>query len=86
MLDINYIRDNRQKVEDAIKNKGYTIDLDEILQLDDARKELSQKTDILRQERNQISSQMKNGQPDQALISRGKEIKQELSSLEEKLS
>ena len=86
MLDINYIRDNRQKVEDAIKNKGYTIDLDEILRLDDARKELSQKTDILRQERNQISSQMKNGQPDQALISRGKEIKQELSSLEEKLS
>ena len=86
MLDINYIRDNRQKVEDAIKNKGYTIDLEEILQLDDARKELSQKTDILRQERNQISSQMKNGQPDQALISRGKEIKQELSSLEEKLS
>ena len=86
MLDINYIRDNRQKVEDAIKNKGYTIDLDEILQLDDARKELSQKTEILRQERNQISSQMKNGQPDQALISRGKEIKQELSSLEEKLS
>ena len=86
MLDINYIRDNRQKVQDAIKNKGYTIDLDEILQLDDARKELSQKTDILRQERNQISSQMKNGQPDQALISRGKEIKQELSSLEEKLS
>ena len=86
MLDINYIRDNRQKVEDAIKNKGYAIDLDEILQLDDARKELSQKTDILRQERNQISSQMKNGQPDQALISRGKEIKQELSSLEEKLS
>ena len=86
MLDINYIRDNRQKVEDAIKNKGCTIDLDEILQLDDARKELSQKTDILRQERNQISSQMKNGQPDQALISRGKEIKQELSSLEEKLS
>ena len=86
MLDVNYIRDNRQKVEDAIKNKGYTIDLDEILQLDDARKELSQKTDILRQERNQISSRMKNGQPDQALISRGKEIKQELSSLEEKLS
>ena len=86
MLDINYIRDNRQKVEDAIKNKGYTIDLDEILQLDDTRKELSQKTDVLRQERNQISSQMKNGKPDQALISRGKEIKQEISSLEEKLS
>lgn len=49
-------------------------------------KSYPEKTDILRQERNQISSQMKNGQPDQTLISRGKEIKQELSSLEEKLS
>ncbi len=86
MLDINYIRANRQKVEDAIHNKGYTISLDEILELDDERKELSQKIDTLRQERNQISAQMKNGKPDQALISRGKEIKQELSGLETQLS
>ena len=35
MLDINYIRANRQKVEDAIHNKAYEIDLDEILKLDD---------------------------------------------------
>ena len=44
MLDINFIRANRQKVEDAIHNKAYEIDLDEILKLDDERKELSQKT------------------------------------------
>ncbi len=86
MLDINYIRANRQKVEDAIKNKGYTISLDDILKLDDERKDLSQQIDTLRQERNQISAQMKNGKPDQALIARGKEIKQKLSGLEEKLS
>lgn len=86
MLDINYIRANRQKVEDAIHNKAYDIDLDEVLRLDDERKSLSQKIDNLRQERNQISAQMKNGKPDQKLISRGKELKSELSELESKLS
>jgi len=86
MLDINYIRANRQKVEDAIHNKAYDIDLDEVLRLDDERKSLSQKIDSLRQERNQISAQMKNGKPDQKLISRGKELKTELSELESKLS
>ena len=86
MLDINYIRANRQKVEDAIHNKAYEIDLDEILKLDDERKSLSQKIDTLRQERNQISAQMKNGKPDKALVERGKELKKELSDLESKLS
>lgn len=86
MLDINYIRANRQKVEDAIKNKGYEIDLAEILDLDDERKSLSQKIDSLRQERNQISAKMKNGKPDQSLIEKGKSLKKELSELESKLS
>ena len=86
MLDINYIRANRRKVEDAIHNKGYEIDLSEILALDDERKSLSQKTDSLRQERNQISAQMKNGKPDKALIEKGKKLKQQLSELEPKLA
>ena len=85
MLDINYIRANRQKVEDAIHNKGYEIDLGKILALDDERKNLSQKIDSLRQERNQISAKMKNGKPDQSLIERGKELKKDLSELEAKL-
>ena len=86
MLDINYIRANRQKVEDAIHNKAYEIDLDEILKLDDERKSLSQKIDTLRQERNSISAQMKNGKPDKALIERGKSIKKELADYESKLA
>ena len=85
MLDINYIRANRQKVEDAIHHKGYEIDLGKILALDDERKNLSQKIDSLRQERNQISAKMKNGKPDQSLIERGKALKKDLSELETKL-
>lgn len=86
MLDINFIRANRQKVEDAIHNKVYDIDLDEILRLDDERKELSREVDALRQERNQISAQMKGGKPDPKLIERGKELKAKLAELEPKLS
>ena len=88
MLDINFIRANRQKVENAIRNKGYVdeVDLNHILMLDDQRKELSGQADTLRQERNQISAQMKNGKPDRALIDRGKEIKKDLSEIESKLS
>ena len=86
MLDINYIRANRQRVEDAIRNKAYEIDLGEILDLDDKRKSLSQQIDALRQERNQVSAKMKNGKPDQSLIKRGKELKKEISDLESNLS
>ena len=86
MLDINFIRANRQKVEDAIHNKVYDIDLDELLRLDDERKELSREIDALRQERNQISAQMKGGKPDPKLIEQGKELKAKLAELEPKLS
>ena len=50
MLDINFIRANRQRVENAIRNKGYVdeIDLDHVLMLDDQRKELSGQADTLR--------------------------------------
>ena len=86
MLDINYIRANRQKVEDAIRNKAYEIDLDEILTLDDSRKELSREIDALRQERNQVSAQMKGGKPDPKLIEQGKELKAKLAEKEPKLA
>ena len=86
MLDINFIRANRQKVEDAIHNKVYNIDLDEILRLDDERKELSREIDELRQERNKISAQMKGGKPDPKLIEQGKELKAKLAEKEPKLS
>ncbi len=86
MLDINFIRANRQKVEDAIHNKVYDIDLDELLRLDNERKELSREIDALRQERNQISAQMKGGKPDPKLIEQGKELKTKLAEKEPKLA
>ncbi|MCL1839944.1 serine--tRNA ligase [Candidatus Saccharibacteria bacterium] len=85
MLDINFIRKNRDLVEAAIKNKACKADLDVVLKLDDGRRELGQKIDELRRERNEIAGKMKGGKPEPTLVDRGKQIKVELMRYEEDL-
>ncbi len=86
MLDINFIRKNQALVEKSTREKGYDVNIAELLKLDDERKSLLQSVESLRQKRNEISSQMKNGKPDPELIAAAKEVKNELSSLEPKLT
>ena len=87
MLDINFIRNNKELVEHSIKEKMYkNINLDEILTLDDQRKALLQQVEALRKERNDNTAKMKNGKPSDELITKGKEIKEKLSTLEADLS
>lgn len=87
MLDINFIRNNKELVEHSIKEKMYkNVNLDEILALDDKRKALLQQVEALRKERNDNTAKMKNGKPSEELIAKGKEIKEKLSTLEADLS
>ena len=87
MLDINFIRNNKELVEHSIKEKMYkNVNLDEILALDDQRKALLQQVEALRKERNDNTAKMKNGKPSDELIAKGKEIKEKLSALEADLS
>ena len=87
MLDINFIRNNKELVEHSIKEKMYkNVNLDEILALDDKRKSLLQQVEALRKERNDNTAKMKNGKPSDELIAKGKEIKEKLSTLEADLS
>ena len=86
MLDINFIRNNRELVEKSAREKGYKIEVQEILRQDDARKEILQEVEALRQERNSVAAQMKNGKPAPELIEQGRKIKEELSEKEKKLS
>ncbi len=87
MLDINFIRNNKELVEHSIKEKMYkNVNLDEILALDDQRKALLQQVETLRKERNDNTAKMKNGKPSDELIAKGKEIKEKLSTLETDLS
>ena len=49
MLDINYIRENPDKVKEAAKNKNRIVDIDKILDLENKRVEHIQKSQKLRE-------------------------------------
>jgi len=82
MLDIRYIRENPDKVQQSAKDKGYDVSISELLKLDDTRREAQQKIDELRERRNQNATKMKGGKPEQSVIDEGKAIKQGLAGLE----
>lgn len=82
MLSVDFIRANKQKVLDALKNKNREADIDKILSLDDERKKLLGESQKLREERNTQSS--KNFTEE--IKKRGKEIKEALKILEDKLT
>lgn len=82
MLDIQFIRENTQKVKDAANAKNVSVDIDKLLELDHRRRELLQEVEKLRKARNETAAQMKNGQPSPELIAEGKRVKELLSELE----
>ena len=86
MLDINFIRENLDAVKHSTHEKGYKVDIDEVLKQDDKRKALLQEVEKLRKDRNDVASKMKGGKPSPELISEGKKIKQELAEKESSLS
>ena len=82
MIDIRLVRENPELVAQNAKNKGYDIDVNKLVALDEERRVLQQQVDELRERRNQNSSKMKGGKPDQATIDEGKQIKVELAERE----
>jgi seryl-tRNA synthetase len=85
MLDIRFIRENPELVQEAAAQKGYDVNIRELLRADESRRELQAKADELRTKRNEISSQMKGGKPAPELIEQGKAIKTELAEVEDRL-
>lgn len=84
MLDIRYIRENPDTVKEFSKQKGYDVDVDHVLAVDEQRRDMQQKMDVLRTERNSIADTMKksSGKPDQGQIERGRVLKTEISEFE----
>src|SRR3989344_8963257 len=76
MLDIKFIKENKEIVKEAIKNKQITvpIDLDELFRLYDEKRSLQQKIDALNQKKNEAARTR--------AIDEGKKIKEELAGLE----
>ncbi len=83
MLSIDFIIQNKKEVEKAIKVKNVNCDLDKILNLDVERRELIQRIEKLRQERNKISEEFQKTK-EKSLIENAQKIKKEISKLENK--
>jgi seryl-tRNA synthetase len=92
MLDIKYIRENKEKVKKGVADKQFDPTLvDDVLELDDKRKTILQEVEELRAKRNSNADELKRTaqskqKPDSALINEGKKIKEELKEKEPKLS
>lgn len=77
MLDINYIRENKDIVKKAVLDKGLDVDIEHLLEIDAKRREVLVKVEDLRRQRNEAAKDRN--------IELGKKIKQDLDTLEPEL-
>ncbi len=88
MLDIKLIRENPQKVKDAMKTRNKDMDaiVDEILDIDKKVREITQKADALKAEQNAASKQIplikKDGGDISEIMARMNAIKEEVKVLD----
>jgi seryl-tRNA synthetase len=86
MVDINFIRENPEKIKEAIMNKFIDLNIDDLLKLDETRRHLQAELDGLRQRRNEVANLAKGGKPTQDSIEEGKKIKSEIVEKEKVFS
>ena len=79
MIDIKYIRENLDFVKQNCKVRGSDADVDAIAALDKERREVTQKAEALRSERNRLSKEC---QTNPAAREQVKAMKEELAALE----
>ncbi len=86
MLDIKFIRQNHEKVKEAIKNKNVDLDLDKLLASDERRRHLLSESESLKAEQNKRSKGPQSPvdlEELRALKEKIKLIENELKSVEE---
>ncbi len=86
MLDIQFIRENRDLVAKKAKDKGIKIDIDELIERDKDRRGFIQSVEKLREKRNELATKAKQaGKPSPEDIAAGKEIKEDIARAEASL-
>jgi seryl-tRNA synthetase len=86
MLDIQFVRDKPEEVAQKAKQKGYEVNVHELLRLDEERRNSLMAIEALRAKRNDNADKMRGGKPEPKLIEEGKRIKTELAELETKFT
>lgn len=85
MIDLTDLRARPEVYKEATKQKGYTVDIDKLLELDVLRRQKTEQLDELRQARNELSAAAKNQRPSEEQIAKGKELKEQIAAFEEAL-
>lgn len=82
MIDIQYIRENADLVQEKSEQKGYKVDIKKLLQLDEQRRKLLTEVEALRAERNELTAAAKGSKPSPEQIEKGKTIKEAIANSE----
>jgi seryl-tRNA synthetase len=92
MLDIKFVRENPEKVKEALKKRGYNIDFDSFLSMEEERLKFLREIENKRAIRNAVSQEIaklkksKSDSPElEKLISEMRQLGDEINDLESKL-
>lgn len=89
MLDLKFVRDNTEKVQTALKNRGGSISLDAFLSLEKERRDLLMEVEGLKNLRNtvtqEISRMKKSGENADAKIAEMRGVGDKISALDARL-
>src|SRR5207302_7981118 len=88
MLDVHFIRENLDAVKANCRNRNVKADPDRVVQLDNERRGYEQQLQELQREANEIAKSIpkeKDSARKQQLIAKGKELRTQVSTLEERL-
>jgi seryl-tRNA synthetase len=89
MFDLKFIRENKELVKKAIQNKNESLNLDELLELDEKRREVISSVEELKRQRNlsnQAIALLKKEKKDaQEEIEKMRKVSEKISSLDDSL-
>jgi seryl-tRNA synthetase len=90
MLDIRFIRENSELVKQKLEARGSDIDLSVFLSIDEKRREVLQKIEVLRAERNRASDEIaklkkEKKEVDPSVFASMKELSSQVKALDEEL-
>jgi len=90
MLDIRFIRENSELVKKKLESRGSDIDLSVFLSIDEKRREVLQKIEVLRAQRNRASDEIaklkkEKKEVDPSVFASMKELSSQVKALDEEL-
>ncbi|HEY4963972.1 MAG TPA: serine--tRNA ligase [Candidatus Saccharimonadales bacterium] len=86
MIDIQVLRDDPDRVAEKAKQKGYPVDVTQILGFDGERRKILAEVEDLRQQRNELTASNKGQKPSDDQLEKGRQLKDKLLDREHRLA